>query len=303
MELGLQLNKFDGPGGPAAVGPRFVERVRWAEESGFSTLWMMDHLFMIQALGPAEEDILEVFSALSYAAAITSKIKLGQMVVGITYRNPALLVKMATTLDVLAGGRTYLGVGAAWFEREHTGYGIEFPPLKERFERLEETIQIALQMWSDNNGPYNGAHFQLAETINNPLPLSQPHPSLMIGGSGEQKTLRMVAQYADACNIGASGGVEVVAHKLQVLRDHCERLGRDYATIEKTTLGGILPLSNSGKDGTMSGQQAIDMLGKLADLGVDHAIIGIGMVDAPDSRRILVEEVLPAAKALKVAGR
>ena len=303
MELGLQLNKFEGPGGPAAVGPRFAERVRFSEEAGFSTLWMMDHLFMIQMLGPAEEDILEAFTGLAYAAAATSTIRLGQIVVGITYRHPGLLVKMATTLDVLAGGRTYLGVGAAWFEREHTGYGIPFPHLKERFERLEETLQIALQMWSDNDGPFAGAHYQLAETICNPRPVSAPHPRLMVGGSGEQKTLRMVAQYADACNIGMGGGVEQVAHKLQVLREHCDRLGRDYAAIEKTTLGGILQLSNSGREGTMSGQQAIEVLAKLAALGVDQALIGIAAVDGDESRRILVDEVMPAARNLQVAGR
>jgi alkanesulfonate monooxygenase SsuD/methylene tetrahydromethanopterin reductase-like flavin-dependent oxidoreductase (luciferase family) len=224
------------------------------------------------------------------------------MVTGVTYRHPGILVKTATTLDVLSGGRAYLGIGAAWFEREHLGLGVPYPPLKERFERLEETLQIAHQMWSNNNGPYNGQHYQLAETLNVPQALSKPHPPILIGGGGEQKTLRFVAKYGDACNLFARMGDSVVTHKLDVLKGHCEAEGRPYEEIEKTSLSNLY-VSRDGKQDTVSPQQAIDNFANLAALGIDHALVSMPNVSHPDAFDILREEVVPAVHGIAVAGR
>src|SRR5689334_13161402 len=245
MKIGLQIPNFTWPGGPAVIGGTLAEIARAADEAGFASLWVMDHFFQIggrnnpSGLGPAEDEMLEGYSSLAYLAGVTKKVKLGTMVTGVIYRHPGILIKTVTTLDVLSGGRAYLGIGAAWNEREALGLGVPFPPVAERFERLEETLQITKQMWSDNNGPYTGKHYQLRETLNNPQPLSRPHPPILIGGTGEKKTLRLVAQYADACNLFARMGVETVRGKLDVLKRHCEKLGRDYNEIEKTTLSTI----------------------------------------------------------------
>jgi F420-dependent oxidoreductase-like protein len=177
--------------------------------------------------------MLEGYTSLGFVAAVTNRMQLGLMVTGVTYRHPGLLAKIVTTLDVLSRGRTQLGIGASWYEREQRGLGMPLVPAPERFERLEETLQICLQMWSDNNGPYVGKHYELAETLCVPAPLSRPRPPILIGGGGERKTLRLVARYADACNLFASSP-EDVAHKLEVLRAHCEAEGRDYDTIRKT---------------------------------------------------------------------
>jgi F420-dependent oxidoreductase-like protein len=200
----------------------------------------MDHFFQIPMVGEMTEPMLEGYSALAFAAGNTERLKLGTMVTGVTYRNPGILVKTVTTLDVLSGGRAWLGIGAGWFEREHEGLGVTFPPTSERFERLEETLQIANQMWSDNDGPFNGKHYQLAETLCQPQPVGHARPPILIGGGGEQKTLRLVARYADACNLFAAPGEEglnTLRHKLDVLRQHCEREGRDFNSIEKTVIG------------------------------------------------------------------
>lgn len=235
MKVALHVPRFTWEGGPSELGRCFGELARTADDAGFSYMTVMDHFFQIAPFGPVEWDMLEGYTALAFAAANTRRLRLGTLVTGVTYRHPAVLVKQVSTLDVLSGGRAFLGIGAAWFEREHLGLGVPFPPLKERFERLEEALQIALQMWDDNtNGAFDGTHYQLAETLNHPQPLSQPHPPILIGGSGEKKTLRMVAQYADMCNIGGPD-METLQHKLDILRDHCRVLGRDYDTIEKTT--------------------------------------------------------------------
>jgi len=195
---------------------------------------------------PAEEPMLEGYTALGFVAAKTERLRVRLLVGGVTYRYPGLLAKTVTTLDVLSAGRAELGIGAAWYEREHLGLGVPFPPLAERFERLEEAIQICLQMWSDDNGPYNGKHYQLAETLCSPLPVSAPRPRILIGGSGERKTLRLVAQYADACNL--FGDANVIDHKLAVLRRHCDDVGRDPAEIEVTALIMVPDDSPSGDD-------------------------------------------------------
>lgn len=234
MKVALHVPRFTWEGGPSQLGPCFAELARTADDAGFSYLSVMDHFFQIPPIGPLEWDMLEAYTALGFAAANTRRLRLGTLVTGVTYRHPAILVKQVSTLDVLSGGRAFLGIGAAWFEREHRGLGVPFPPLKERFERLEEALRIALQMWDENNnGEFHGTHYQLSETLNHPQPASQPHPPIMIGGSGEKKTLRMVAQYADMCNLG--GDMETLQHKLDVLRGHCQTVGRDYDTIEKTT--------------------------------------------------------------------
>ena len=243
MKIGLQVPNFTWPGGPTNIATKLAEIATAADEAGFASLWVMDHFFQIgsrnpqSGLGPAEDEMLEGYSVLSYLAGITKNVKLGTMVTGVIYRHPGILAKTATTLDVLSKGRAYLGIGAAWNEREALGLGVPFPPVAERFERLEEALQIVLQMWSGKRAPYHGKYYQLAETLNSPQPLTKPHPPILIGGSGEKKTLRLVAQYADACNLFAAPDSEVLRHKLDVLKAHCERLGRDYAAIEKTTLG------------------------------------------------------------------
>ncbi len=235
MKIGLQIPNFTWPGGPQAIRSKLAEIARTADEAGFSSLWVMDHFFQIgqrdrsnpSKLGPAEDEMLEAYSTLSYLAGFTQKVTLGTMVTGVIYRYPGILIKTVTTLDVLSGGRAYLGIGAAWNEREARGLGVPFPSPKERLERLEETLQIALQMWSDDNRPYDGKYYHLAETLCSPQPLSKPHPPILIGGMGEKKTLRLVAQYADACNIFLSMGLDTVRNKLDVLKKHCETVGRD----------------------------------------------------------------------------
>ena len=235
MELGIHFVNFGVPGGPAAIASTLAETARIAEEGGVTTFTVMDHWFQMEQMAAATEPMLEGYTTLGYLAGQTSKMRLGLLVTGVTYRHPGLLAKIVTTLDVLSGGRAQLGIGAAWYEREHLGLGVPYPPVSERFERLEETLEICLQMWSDNDGPFGGKHYQLAETICEPRPLSNPRPRILIGGSGEKKTLRLVAKYADACNLFALSPDEV-AHKLQVLDGHCETEGRDPASIERTIL-------------------------------------------------------------------
>lgn len=302
MRVGLQVPRFHWSGGPEQIGRTFGDIARRAEDAGFYSFWVMDHFFQIRSQGPKEEEMLEGYSALSFAAGKTERIRLGTLVTGVTYRYPGILVKTATTLDVLSGGRAYFGVGAAWNEEEHRGLGVPFPPLSERFERLEELLQIALQMWSGEAQPYTGKHYHLANALNVPNALQRPHPPILIGGSGEQKTLRLVAQYADACNLFSSLQPGVLEHKLDVLRGHCEKLGRPYEQIEKTTLG-TLHLSRSGGNGTQSPAEAVAYFQRLAALGIDQAIVNMPNVSDPDVFKLLATEVIPAVTELPVAGR
>lgn len=302
MRVGLQVPRFHWSGGPEQIGRTFGDIARRAEDAGFYSFWVMDHFFQIRSQGPKEEEMLEGYSALSFAAGKTERIRLGTLVTGVTYRYPGILVKTATTLDVLSGGRAYFGVGAAWNEEEHRGLGVPFPPLSERFERLEELLQIALQMWSGEAQPYTGKHYHLANALNVPNALQRPHPPILIGGSGEQKTLRLVAQYADACNLFSSLQPGVLEHKLDVLRGHCEKLGRPYEQIEKTALG-TLHLSRSGGNGTQSPAEAVAYFQRLAALGIDQAIVNMPNVSDPDVFKLLATEVIPAVTELPVAGR
>jgi F420-dependent oxidoreductase-like protein len=235
VQLGIHFVNFSLPGGAAAIASTLAETARIAEEGGATTFTVMDHWFQMEQMSSAAEPMLEGYTSLGFLAGQTRRMHLGLLVTGVTYRHPGLLAKIVTTLDVLSGGRAQLGIGAAWYEREHRGLGVPYPPVAERFERLEETLQICLQMWSDDNGPYHGKHYQLAETICSPRPLSSPRPRILVGGGGEKKTLRLVARYADACNLFASSPDEV-AHKLDVLARHCEAEGRDPATIDRTIL-------------------------------------------------------------------
>ncbi|MGH8990029.1 MAG: LLM class F420-dependent oxidoreductase [Acidimicrobiia bacterium] len=233
MRFGFQFSSFEWPGGPPEIGARLGEAARILDEAGADTLFLMDHFFHLEGFVPVDSPLLEGYTTLGFLAGHTSQTRLGLMVTGVTYRHPGVLAKTVSTLDVLSGGRATLGIGAAWYEREHIGLGIPFPPVAERFERLEETIQICRQMWSGEAKPYEGRHYRLAETLDRPGPLG--HIPLLIGGGGERKTLRLVARYADACNLFSTGADEV-GHKLDVLRRHCESEGRDYGTIRKTML-------------------------------------------------------------------
>jgi F420-dependent oxidoreductase-like protein len=301
MRLGLQVPSFTWPGGPEHLGETFAGIAERAETAGLSSLWVMDHFFQIRMVGPPEQEMLEGWTALAYAAGRTSRIRLGTMVTGVTYRYPGILVKTATTLDVLSRGRSYLGVGAAWNEEEHRGLGVPYPPMAERFERLEECLQIALQMWAGDDRPYQGRHDRLERPLCRPLPLQRPHPPILVGGSGERRTLRLVAQYADACNLFA-GDLAVLEHKLEVLRGHCEAVGRPYERIEKTTLG-TLHLTRDGRDGTVTGAAAVKRLAALAERGIDHAIVSMPNVHEPEPFEVLASEVVPAIERMAVAGR
>jgi F420-dependent oxidoreductase-like protein len=235
MRLGLHYWNYSTPPDPAQIAPTLAETAQVAEQAGFSTFTVMDHYFQMEYAGSAAEPMLEAYTTLGYVAARTERMTLGVLVTGVPYRHPGLLAKIVTTLDVLSGGRARLGVGASWYEREQRGLGVPVAPVAERFERLEETLRICLQMWSGDDGPFNGRHYQLAETLCSPAPLSRPHPPILVGGGGERKTLLLAARYADASNVFASSP-EDVAHKLEVLRAHCDAEGRDYDAIAKTVL-------------------------------------------------------------------
>jgi F420-dependent oxidoreductase-like protein len=243
MRLGIHYANFSHPGGPEALAPRLAETARVADQGGAAMFTVMDHWFQMENLGGPAEPMLEGYTTLGYLAGVTERLRLSLLVTGATYRHPGLLAKIVTTLDVLSGGRAMLGIGAAWYEREHLGLGVPFPPMSERFERLEETLQICRQMWSDDDGAFTGRHYRLAETVCVPRPIQQPRPPVLIGGSGERKTLRLVAQYADACNLFGEGP-EVVAHKLEILERHCADVGRDAAEIEKTMIFAGDPLAD-----------------------------------------------------------
>jgi F420-dependent oxidoreductase-like protein len=288
LKLGLQIPYFTWPGGPPELGPRLAEIARAAEDAGYGSIWLMDHYFQIPMVGAAELEMLEAYTALGYIAAHTSRVRLGTMVTGVTYRHPGILVKQVTTLDVLSGGRAWMGIGAAWFDREHHGLGVPFPPLKERFERLEEALQIAHQMWGDNDGPYEGKHHQLAETLNSLQCLSKPHPPVLVGGSGERKTLRLVARYANACNL--FGDPATVKHKLEVLRGHCEAEGRDYDEIEKTVL---FPMSLGAGAGPV-----VDQLGAFAEVGVQTVIGPLIGAERLEPIEAVGRDVIPQAAGL-----
>ena len=303
MRLGLQVPNFTWQQDQGLLGDMFGLIAERAERAGLYSLWVMDHFFQIGVVGPPENEMLEGWTALAFAAGHTNRIKLGTMVTGITYRHPGILVKTATTLDVLSHGRAYFGIGAAWNEQEHKGLGVPFPPLAERFERLEETLQIALQMWQGNEQSYNGKHYTLERPLNSPRAVQTPHPPILIGGGGERKTLRLVAQYGDGCNLFARLGNDELRRKLDILRDHCASLGRDYNEIEKTTLN-VMPITRDGRNNTLSPSAAIDIFAAQAEeLGIDQAIFSMSNVNELEPFDVLTNQIVPVVEKIKVAGR
>ncbi len=290
MRIGLQVPTFNWPGGPARLGADLAAVARTADDAGFEFVSVMDHFFQIPVAGPVEDDMLEAYTTLGYLAACTTNAKLLTLVTGAIYRYPGVLAKIISTLDVLSGGRAWLGIGAAWNEEESKGLGIAFPPVAERFERLEETLQICLQMWSDNDQPYRGLHYELDRPLNHPLPLTKPHPPIMIGGGGERKTLRFVARYAQACNLFPGPDL---ARKLDVLKEHCDAENRVYDEIRKSCYFIFDPGPGGEKTGEM-----IDQLGALAQMGFDTAIGAVANVWELTPLEIIGSEVIPAVADL-----
>ncbi len=290
MKIGLQIPDFTTPGGPARLGADLATVARTADDAGFEFVAVMDHFFQIGAIGPPEREMLEAYTTLGYLAGCTSRAKLLTVVTGAVYRQPGMLAKIVTTLDVLSGGRAWLGIGAAWNEEESRGLGIPFPPVAERFERLEETLQICLQMWRGDESPYHGRHYQLERPLNSPQALSSPHPPILIGGLGERKTLLLVARYAQACNLFPT---PELARKLDVLRAHCDAEGRDYDDITKTCYF----IFDVGEKGEKAGE-VVDQLGGLAEMGFQAAIGAvIGTWDVTPLE-VIGSKVIPAVAGL-----
>jgi len=293
MRIGLQIPDFTWPGGAAQLGTTLGDVARTADEAGFDSVGVMDHFFQIRAVGPPEHEMLEAYTTLGFLAAQTRRAKLMTVVTGVHYRHPGVLAKIVTTLDVLSGGRAWLGIGAGWNEQESRGLGVPFPTLGERFEMLEEALQICLQMWRGDETPYQGKQFHLERPLNSPQALQRPHPPILIGGSGERKTLRLVAQYADACNLWPT---PEIPQKLAVLRAHCAAVGRDYAEIEKTSI--------LSADLGESGEQVEELIGRLrwlAGLGIETVIISVRDVWRLDPLKIIGERVIPRVADLEPA--
>jgi F420-dependent oxidoreductase-like protein len=290
MKLGLHISDFTWDGGAPELRGKLGEIARRAEEAGVDRISVMDHVWQIGPLGPPEHEMLEAYTALGWLAAKTERVKLLAMVTAVVYREPGLLAKAVTTLDVLSGGRAILGIGAAWNEDESKGLGLLFPPVSERFERLEEAILIMKQMWSGDQGPFDGKHYHLARTLNSPQVLSRPHPPILIGGAGEKKTLKLVARYADACNIAAYS-LDETARKLDVLRQHCVNEGRDYDDIEKTAQTRY-DLGENGENVN----RAIEHLHRVAELGFSQVHGSLLRVSQPGQLDLLAERVIPAVE-------
>jgi F420-dependent oxidoreductase-like protein len=294
MRIGLQIPSFKYPGGASAIRPKLKEMVTRAEGAGFYSLWVMDHFYQIKGLfGEAYTDpMLEAYTTLGYLAGLTDKAYLGALVTGVIYRHPSVLLKMVNTLDIVSGGRAYFGVGAAWYEDEARGLGIPYPSTSERFEQLEDTLQLAHALWGSDETSFTGKHVTAPAITNNPRPIATPHPRIMIGGTGPNKTLRMVAQYADACNIGDWVGRDNMQKALDTLKGHCEALGRDYEAIEKTSL------STAHLSGGDTVESIVSQLKDLAQMGFSHAIFNM-----PDAYTIkpldtFAREIIPAAADL-----
>jgi len=294
MNIGLQIPSFKYPGGTAAIRPKLKEIVTTAEEAGFYSLWVMDHYYQIKGLfGEAYTDpMLESYTTLGYFAGLAEKAYLGVMVTGVIYRHPSVLIKMVNTLDILSGGRAYLGIGAAWYEEEAKGFGIPYPSTSERFEQLEDNLQLAKALWASDETSFEGQQFSAPAITNNPRPLSNPHPRILIGGMGPKKTLRMVAQYADACNFFEGAGMEKMQKSLDTLKGHCEARERDYDTIEKTSLGTV---HLSGDDTVES---TLNRLKKLSEVGFTHAIFNMPDVYKITPLETFANEIVPAVAEL-----
>ena len=298
MKLGLQISSFTWPDGPGRIGPTLADVVRTADEVGFDSIWVMDHFFQIRSVGKNEEPMLEGYTTLGYIAALTKRARLGLMVGGVHYRQPGLWIKAATTLDVLSGGRSYFGIGAAWNEEESCGLGFPMPELRVRFGMLEETLQMAHAAWQGEHGTqeaFAGRHHRAERLLNSPQSLSRPHPPILIGGGGEQVTLRLVAQYGDACNV--FGGPDQIQHKYEVLHGHCQRLGRDYDRIEKTNLATV-SITPDGARGSLTPAALVDRLGAWSDAGSMHAIFSVRDVSDLSRLELIGREVIPQVRDL-----
>ncbi|MFN8379545.1 MAG: TIGR03560 family F420-dependent LLM class oxidoreductase [Anaerolineae bacterium] len=294
MHIGLQIPSFKYPGGTPAIRPTLKQIVATAEDAGFYSLWVMDHYYQIKGLfGEAYTDpMLEAYTALGYLAGLTEKAYLGALVTGVIYRHPSVLMKMVNTLDIVSGGRAYLGIGAAWYEEEAKGFGIPYPSTSERFERLEDNLKLARALWASDETSFEGQHVTAPAITNNPRPLSSPHPRIMIGGTGPKKTLRMVAEYADACNIGDWVGREKMQEAIDNLKAHCDAVGRDYDTVEKTSLGTV---RLSGKDTVAS---VLEKIEQLAGMGFSHAIFNMPDVYTITPLETFAKEIIPAVAEL-----
>lgn len=294
MHIGLQIPSFKYPGGTAAIRPTLKNIVTTAEAAGFYSFWVMDHYYQIQGLfGEDHTDpMLESYTTLGYLAGLTEKAYLGVLVTGVIYRHPSVLMKMVNTLDILSGGRAYLGIGAAWYENEAKGFGIPYPSTAERFDLLEDNLKLATALWAGDKVAFEGKRISAPAITNNPRPLSSPHPRILIGGTGPNKTLRMVAQYADACNIGEWVGPENMQKSLDTLKAHCESLGRDYASIEKTCLCSV---NLSGSDTAAS---TLGRLAALVQMGFTHAIFNMPDVAGLASLETFGKDIIPAAAGL-----
>jgi F420-dependent oxidoreductase-like protein len=292
MRIGLQIPRFHWAGGPARLAETLAAIARTADDAGVASIWLMDHFFQISSVGKAEEEMLEAYTTLGFLAAHTRRARLGTLVTGVHYRHPGVLIKQVTTLDVLSQGRAWLGIGAGWYERESRGLGVPFPTRRERFARLEETLRIAHAMWGTGPvAPVYGKHFVLAEPINSPPSLTQPHPPIMVGGGGEQKTLRLVAKYADACNLFTRYGPGELAWKLNVLQGYCEEYGRSYADIDRTSLGQWDLVRKSPA-------AIVDEVGKLHEMGFTTAIASLRAVETLKPLEILARDVIPQIESL-----
>lgn len=294
MNIGLQIPSFKYPGGTQAIRPKLKEIVTTAEEAGFHSLWVMDHYYQIKGLfSEAYTDpMMEAYTTLGYFSGLTEKALLGVMVTGVIYRHPSVLMKMVNTLDILSGGRAYLGIGAAWYEEEAKGFGIPYPSTSERFEQLEDNLKLAKALWDGDQVSFNGQHFSAPAMTNNPRPLSKPHPRILIGGMGPKKTLRMVAQYANACNFFEGAGIENMQKAIDTLKEHCERLERDYDDIEKTSLGTVHLSAEDTVDGVLS------RIKNLSDMGFSHAIFNMPDVYKITPLETFAKEIIPAVAEL-----
>ena len=312
MKIGLQVPRFNWPGGTDNIGLKLAEIAGAADDAGFDSVWVMDHFHQVgQGYGAPEEPMLEAYTALAYMAAVTRNVRLGTMVTGSFYRHPGVLVKMVTTLDVLSEGRSMLGIGAGWYEMESRGMGVPFPySLKERMGRFEETLKIAHHMWRDDRKSFKGKYYHLEEPICSPQPISRPHPYIMIGGAGEKKTLRYVAKYGDACNLhlGAHPKLrgysersymnyrtrkERLRHKLDVLRMHCEREGRDYDEIDKSVL---IPLEVS--PGMLTPGEVVGMCRELSEMGFNYVVFNMPNDHEIEPIQTIGDEVIPHVRRL-----
>ena len=298
MKIGLQISSFTWPGGDAAIGPTLARICETADACGFDSIWVMDHLFQIRSVGEVEEPMLEGTTALGFMAAHTKRARLGLMVGAIPYRYPGVWIKSVSTLDVLSGGRAWLGIGAAWNVEEARSLGIPFPDLPDRFALLADTLQMAALAFSGergSNAPFRGRRVTAGRLLNSPQVLSKPRVPIMVGGGGERTTLRLVARYADACNV--FGGPDMLRHKFEVLREHCAEVGRDYSTIERTNLSGV-SITPDGSKGSLTPDGLVERLGNWAEAGSHHTIFSVRGVWDISKLELIGRDVIPQIRAL-----